>query len=254
MKVCIDPGHGGADSGAVGNGMYEKTINLDVAEAVKQFLEAHGVEVIMTRESDVFVDLGPRCDIANASGADLFVSIHHNAGAGIGYELYHSINGGAGVALCNYLAAQFRAIGQVPHGAGILSKQGQNGDYYAVIRQTQMTSIISEFGYIDNSTDAQKFNTHEQRVAEGRAIAIGILNFAGISLDEQPADQTSEQPTQTSGANPAAPVVEDWKQDIMTQAQTLGLITAEHNPDDVATKWFVLAVVENLYKKINGGK
>ena len=78
-KVVIDPGHGGAQHGAVSeSGMAEKEISLDIALRLRRLLEGASFEVLMTRETDEAVGLDKRADFANASSADLFVSIHLN--------------------------------------------------------------------------------------------------------------------------------------------------------------------------------
>lgn len=80
-KVVIDPGHGGADPGAIGpTGLKEKDVVLDVARRVGKILEReYGVEVFYTRSKDVFIPLDERTDFANSKNADLFISIHANA-------------------------------------------------------------------------------------------------------------------------------------------------------------------------------
>ncbi len=78
-KVVIDPGHGGAQHGAVSeSGMAEKEISLDIALRLRRLLEGASFEVLMTRQTDEAVGLDKRADFANASSADLFVSIHLN--------------------------------------------------------------------------------------------------------------------------------------------------------------------------------
>jgi N-acetylmuramoyl-L-alanine amidase len=78
--VVIDAGHGGADPGAIGGkGLLEKDVVLDVSKELQARLEAKGLNVIMTRESDIYVPLENRAVIANQKSADLFVSIHANA-------------------------------------------------------------------------------------------------------------------------------------------------------------------------------
>ena len=78
--VVIDPGHGGPDPGAVGiGGLRETDVVLDVALQVAQLLQNRGVRVLLTRTTEVDVDLPPRVSLANQSGADLFVSLHANA-------------------------------------------------------------------------------------------------------------------------------------------------------------------------------
>jgi N-acetylmuramoyl-L-alanine amidase len=80
--IVIDPGHGGTDTG-MGNprlGLREKILVLDVAKRLKSILETAGYKVVLTRDVDQFVDLKMRAEIANMAGADLFISIHFNAG------------------------------------------------------------------------------------------------------------------------------------------------------------------------------
>jgi N-acetylmuramoyl-L-alanine amidase len=79
-RVVIDAGHGGHDPGAQGNGVNESELTLDVATRLSKLLQKQpGVEVVMTRDTDVFVPLEERTAIANREGADLFLSIHANA-------------------------------------------------------------------------------------------------------------------------------------------------------------------------------
>jgi N-acetylmuramoyl-L-alanine amidase len=79
--IVIDPGHGGQDSGAVGErGLSEKEVTLDIAVRLRDLLEEDdGLEVVLTRETDLLVPLEERTQIANRNGADLFMSIHTNS-------------------------------------------------------------------------------------------------------------------------------------------------------------------------------
>jgi N-acetylmuramoyl-L-alanine amidase len=91
-RVVIDAGHGGHDPGARGNGLNESELVLDVAQRLRKLLEAQpGVDVVMTRDEDVFIPLEERTAIANREGADLFLSIHANASRNVkarGIETY----------------------------------------------------------------------------------------------------------------------------------------------------------------------
>src|SRR4030095_15302616 len=79
-RIVIDPGHGGHDPGAMGKGVTEAELVLDVALRLEQLLlKQQGVEVILTRRTDEFIPLPERTAIANREGADLFLSIHANA-------------------------------------------------------------------------------------------------------------------------------------------------------------------------------
>lgn len=93
-KICLDAGHGGKDPGAIGRtyGLREKNINLDIVMRMRKELKARGIEVVMTRNSDVFIPLNKRADIANRSSVDLFISVHTNASKSrklSGFEIYY---------------------------------------------------------------------------------------------------------------------------------------------------------------------
>ena len=77
--IVIDPGHGGKDSGALGKNSQEKDIVLSIGKLVKKALEKEGFNVKMTRDKDVFIELGQRANLANQWDGDLFVSLHCNA-------------------------------------------------------------------------------------------------------------------------------------------------------------------------------
>lgn len=80
VKIVLDAGHGGSDSGAVGvNGLYEKTVNLDVVMKLKNELTSRGYEVLLTRDQDIFLSLAERVEITDRLKPDLFVSVHANA-------------------------------------------------------------------------------------------------------------------------------------------------------------------------------
>ena len=102
MLVCIDPGHGGTDPGAVAEGVREADVVLDYARALEAALKPIGTTVIMTREDDVAVDLGMRCRIANDVSADAFISLHCNASPNAraeGVRVFHAAVSTRGKAL-----------------------------------------------------------------------------------------------------------------------------------------------------------
>ena len=80
--VFLNPGHGGSDPGAVANGLKEKDFNLTTALACRDELKRHGVTVVMGRTKDVDMTSGQIISLCNASGADLTIDVHHNAGKG----------------------------------------------------------------------------------------------------------------------------------------------------------------------------
>lgn len=95
-KVVIDPGHGGKDSGAVSTDrkFIEKNLNIDIANAAAQYLRDNGVEVVMTRSTDEWIELKERSSLSNRVSPLLFVSIHNDKGEGNGngahviYQIY----------------------------------------------------------------------------------------------------------------------------------------------------------------------
>ena len=110
--ICIDPGHGGSDPGAVGNGLEEADLNLAAGLAFRDWLDLDSADaagggswdVIMTRDTNSSVSLSARCDYANAAGADYFMSIHTNAGGGNGTETYAYAWASAGVGVSGFQA------------------------------------------------------------------------------------------------------------------------------------------------------
>lgn len=188
-KVFISAGHGGSDSGAVGNGFKEKDLNLSIAMACGNYLKSKGVEVQMSRVKDEDDDLNQEARESNAFGPDLTVSIHNNAGGGDGVEAWYSIVGGLGKTCAENILAEVVKIGQNSRGAK--TRKGSNGrDYYGFIRQTKAPAVIVECAFIDNATDIQIINTESKRVVMGEAIAKGILKTLGIA-DSAPVTTTT---------------------------------------------------------------
>ena len=184
MKFFIDAGHGGSESGAIGNGMIEKNINLIVAKEVKRILELNKQTVVMSRETDITIGVSDRPILANNCGADLLVSIHHNANDGIssGAEVYASVTGGFGLIVAKDIAYQFESIGRktLIKQRDSESNPGVGQDYYSIIRNSRMPAIITEFGYID-SKDYINFDTPEELMMEAKAIANSCLTAANIT-------------------------------------------------------------------------
>ena len=178
-KVFISAGHGGSDSGAVGNGFKEKDLNLSIAMACGNYLKSKSVEVQMSRVKDEDDDLNQEARESNAFGPDLTVSIHNNAGGGDGVEAWYSIVGGLGKTCAENILAEVVKIGQNSRGAK--TRKGSNGkDYYGFIRNTKAPAVIVECAFVDNATDIQIIDTEPERIAMGEAIAKGILKTLGI--------------------------------------------------------------------------
>ena len=175
-KVFISAGHGGSDSGAVGNGFKEKDLNLSIAMACGNYLKSKGVEVQMSRVKDENDDLNQEARESNAFGPDLTVSIHNNAGGGDGVEAWYSIFGGLGKTCAENILAEVVKIGQNSRGAK--TKKGSGGkDYYGFIRQTKAPAVIVECGFLSNHGELAKLKNEEYQSKMAFAVYCGILEY-----------------------------------------------------------------------------
>jgi len=177
--IAIDPGHGGADPGAVGlNGTKEKVITLDVAKRLAKILEARGAKVIMLRQDDKDVGLYQRTDKANAAKADIFVSIHINANTD------RSLGGTSTYVYNGTDAKQASRIKESNRLAGYVQKEllktlglrdvGVRSANFAVLRTSNMPAILAELAFISNLAEEKYINTENFKNSSAEAIAKGI--------------------------------------------------------------------------------
>lgn len=178
-KVFLGVGHGGSDPGAVANGFEEADLNLSIALACNEVLVRHGVNVLMSRTSDVNDTLPEEIAECNAFAPAIAIDIHNNAGGGDGVEAYYHYKGGTSKTLADNVLSEIVNIGQNSRGAKI--RKGSDGrDYYGFIRQTVAPAIIVETAFVDNATDIQIIDTEAERKIMGTAIAKGILKTLNI--------------------------------------------------------------------------
>lgn len=190
-KVVIDPGHGGKDSGAVSRDgqIYEKNLNIDIANAAANYLRSNGVQVVMTRSDDSWVELKERSTLSNIVNPNLYVSFHNDtaSGSGNGAHVIYSakdINGGPSKILAtNILNSIDINTEQNKSSRGIWTRTLDDGrDYYHVIREVNAPSVIVECSYM-NPTDIQAVNTSQKRKVMGEAIAKAILKTLPLLKD-----------------------------------------------------------------------
>ncbi|WP_339180218.1 peptidoglycan-binding protein [Oceanobacillus sp. FSL W7-1293] len=173
VKIFLDPGHGAHDPGGQGYGLNEKDVVLDIALETERILTSkyQGVEVEMSRRSDVFVELTERANHANRWGADYFVSFHNNAfnGSTGGFESY-IYNGGVSQETRNrqndihsYISSRLN-----------VSDRGQKSANFNVLRNTDMPAILIEYLFIDNFTENAllKSDSYKKQLAQYTADAI----------------------------------------------------------------------------------
>lgn len=206
VVVVLDPGHGGTDGGAVGNGLQEKDLNLKIAKYCKEELEQYsGVTVYMTREDDRYLgdrigdaasDIANRVNKAKEWGADLLVSIHINSGGGQGVEVYYPNSnynatiGKDGEDSAQKILDELLKLGLKNRGIKIRSTEydtypdGSLRDWYGIIRRSKLAGfpgIIVEHAFIDNESDAAKLKEESFLKQCGVADATGIANYFGLS-------------------------------------------------------------------------
>ncbi|MGM0827454.1 MAG: N-acetylmuramoyl-L-alanine amidase [Bacillota bacterium] len=185
--IMIDPGHGGADPGAVYKGYEEKTFNLLTALIVRDYLLAnYNVNILMTRTGNQTLSLTDRSNLANRSKPDFFLSIHHNAGGGTGFESY-VYNGKVSSQTLTYqriIHEEVMASVKAPYSVIDRGKKRAN---FHVLRETTMSSLLLEILFVDNPKDVALLNNANFRNTVAVSIARGVAKALGLPaiIDEK---------------------------------------------------------------------
>ncbi len=179
VTVVIDAGHGGHDRGGIpGQRVAEKVMTLDVAQRLRNVLQASGYNVVMTRDSDVFVPLGTRVAIANSYRNAIFVCVHFNA---------TNRSGASGIETYFYSRDSLPLASAIHHfvvgGAPSASRGVRRRGYY-VLRKTSIPAVLVECGFLTNPTEAAYAQTasYRQKLAEEIAAGIQGRNSVGGAL------------------------------------------------------------------------
>lgn len=228
-KVWIDAGHGGKDPGAVGHGLQEKDITLMVAIEIKDRLESEydGVNVTLSRYTDVFLELKDRSNKANADRADLLVSIHCNAGGGSGgFETFRYTNA----------SAQSRQLQTTLHTEimtalqpyGVIDRGRRAGNLH-MCRETQMPAVLTENLFIDVKNDADKLKRTDVIEAIICGHVLGIAKFLGLMKKVQVVVAEEKKAPTWKGTGREwlinnAHISSDWKATDQVDIGTLGTI------------------------------
>ena len=209
--IVVDPGHGGHDSGARGNGYNEKDIALQVATRLANNLR-QDYNVIMTRDSDFFVPLDTRAKIGNDANADFFISIHLNSGSSSsanGTEVFYfskKDQGSYATQVAKFENKVDGSYGDVPFSDFILNdifyrknqktsqaiaesvlnnlinttglrRRGVFGANFAVLRGSNSPSILVELGFMNNYSDLSQYLTPDGQERAASAIGDAIRNY-----------------------------------------------------------------------------
>lgn len=207
VTICLDPGHGGNDSGAIGvNNVYEKNLILKIAQYCKQELEKYNCHVVMTRTGDTNPSLEDRANFAKSQGAQYLISIHLNSAAGggaVGAEVYYpnthwrpdiSANGkNVAQAIQSQLVSlglydrgiKFRTIDTNIYPDPFRYDDSSVADYYGIIRNAKyngLTGMIIEHCFINNVSDYNNYLNSDAKLQKlGVADANGIVSALGLT-------------------------------------------------------------------------
>lgn len=180
--ICLDPGHGGCDPGAIGpSGTFEKDNNLAIALSLKEKLENHGATVIMTRDNDSAVwgtdspageELRARIDIANESDADIFVSIHNDSftnNSASGTTTFHNGDSESIKLASNIQSCLVEELCTKDRGVRFAS--------FYVIRYTSMPAVLIETAFISNPEEELLLASYDGRSKAAQSIFAGIVKY-----------------------------------------------------------------------------
>ena len=169
--IYLDPGHGGADTGALKAGIAEKDINLDIAKKTAAILTKKGLHVELTRWQDSTVSLQERVEMANCKDTDIFVSIHINSSVKpevYGIETHYYTENGYEVANVIHKSIMSKVTGK---------DRGLFKSKFYVINHTEAPSVLLELGFISNDNERNSLLTEERKSKSAEAIADGIIEY-----------------------------------------------------------------------------
>lgn len=174
-KIVVDPGHGGTDPGANGNGIVEKDIALAVSHLLRLQLQKDGAEIVMTRDTDTFISLDKRVEKAHEVNADSFISIHansHTNPAAHGTETFWN---------ADHQSQESRELAEKIQKHLIQNLQtydrGAKQANFRVVTATTIPSVLVELGFLSNPTEAAKMKTDKFKQDAAAAIHKGVIEF-----------------------------------------------------------------------------
>jgi len=180
LKIYLDAGHGDRDPGAVGNGMHESDINLDVTLKLADLLRAAGITVELSRtRRDQFLTINERWQAANNWGATHFISIHTNAGGGTGCETFIAKTKKADKPFARTVNDTFaHEMGLRNRGVKLDTKSFPGS--FGVLRHSRMPAILVELAFIDSPNQFDIDVLRNRRDDMAAALAKGVLGFFNL--------------------------------------------------------------------------
>ena len=177
-KVFIDAGHGGSDPGALGFGYRESDLNLQIAKKIESKLKSRGIDVKMSRTSDIYYSLSERAEMANDYGADAFVSIHQNSAESTsanGIETYYNRNKEEDKPLSNDIQTQ------VINKTGSTNRGVKNAGFTVLVKSNMISALV-ECGFISNESEVKNLSDSDYQEKLATGIADGIENYLKSSV------------------------------------------------------------------------
>lgn len=173
--VVIDPGHGGSASGAYYEGIMEKDITLPISLMLRDLLVEEGYNVVMTRDSDTYMTLSDRCQVANDIDADIFISIHCNAlENNTTYEglfTFYSTGSTKGQKLAQAVQDATAAA------TGTINRGIRNNSDYTVLRKTNMPAVLVETGFMSSHNELMNLCDSKYQMKLAQGMAEGIIQY-----------------------------------------------------------------------------
>lgn len=180
VYVVIDPGHGGEDPGAIGHGLQEKDVVLNISKKINgHFGNYEGVAVSLTRWDDRFLELSERAKFANDRGADLFISIHNNAASSDAHGFESFIYTNASPTTAKYQNVIHSHIMSYLNQYNIRDR-GQKKANFAVVRQTKMPAILLENLFITNERENKLLKDDAFLDGLAKSIVEGVAEVFGL--------------------------------------------------------------------------
>lgn len=185
--VVIDPGHGGEDSGASGNGIIEKNLTLDISKYMYERFKELGVPVALTRNEDITLSSDSRPGVALSkfgTGKDvIIISNHINAGGGEGAEIIYALRNDDTLAseILNSLSEKGQKVRKY-YQRRLPSNTSK--DYYYMLRNTpNAETVIVEYGFLDNIDDANRLKANYKKYAD--AVVEAVLDYKNLSYQNE---------------------------------------------------------------------
>lgn len=172
LTIVVDPGHGGNDHGTTGaRGTDEKGITLRTSELLASKLRAAGANVVLTRDSDVYVDLRKRVAIGHQLAADAFISVHYDATDS------SSINGFTTYYMHGYQKGLAQSVHRSLGKKISLRDRGAQPGNYLVLRENRQQAILIELGFLSNPSEERAVTTEKFREQATLGIYNGVVNY-----------------------------------------------------------------------------